>query len=394
GPVSLLAPFLNALALIDVHCGDYASASDRIDQCLALCDRFGFAHIRRATQGTHGLNLLALGQRDLGLALVGQAASDPAIEEDALCLASDLIRLGTAWRRAGNVQQAIHFYESVLAIDNVAAFPTVHLNCQVNLEYSRRRLGQSAETSVLAEIAQRASDMNLQFVNLKSQFFAACLDYAFGSRRNALDALLELTPMQLQLGHISFLSSELTLLNEMTCRLLAADSRPEVVAGLLDALARHWDAPSMLSQATRISEFVGVRALSAARLHLTPEQQSELAHGSARSRFPGVRRLAAEMLHSDALGDSPSRREQFPELTRREREILGLIASGHSNRELAGQLCLSPATVKTHVNHIFTKLGVHDRVQAVLLFHSRMSADAAQANVNRPTTSSKDTTRE
>jgi LuxR family maltose regulon positive regulatory protein len=394
GPVSLLAPFLNALALIDVHCGDYASASGYVDQCLSLCDRFGFAHFRRATQGTHGLNLLALGQRDLGLTLVTKAVSDPAVKEDTFCRASDLTRLGTAWRRAGDVQQAIRFYESVLAIDNIAAFPTVHLNCQANLEYSRRCLNQSAETSVLAEIALRAGDMDLQFINLKSQFLAACLNYAFGSQRNALDALLNLIPKQLQLGHISFLSSELTLLNEMTCRLLAAESRPDVVAGLLDALARHWDAPSVLSPATRISELVGVGALNAARLHLTPEQQSELARGSARSRFPGVRRLAAEMLHSNAPDHSPPRREQFPELTRREREILGLIVSGQSNRELAGQLCLSPATVKTHVNHIFTKLGVHDRVQVVVLFHSRMSADAAQANVNRTAVSRKDTTRE
>jgi DNA-binding NarL/FixJ family response regulator len=52
-------------------------------------------------------------------------------------------------------------------------------------------------------------------------------------------------------------------------------------------------------------------------------------------------------------------------LSQRELEVLGLIARGTSNREAAAQLFISEATVKTHILHIYAKLGVNDRAAAV-----------------------------
>jgi DNA-binding NarL/FixJ family response regulator len=65
----------------------------------------------------------------------------------------------------------------------------------------------------------------------------------------------------------------------------------------------------------------------------------------------------------------PKPPKEFDELTAREQETFRLIADGLSNAEIGQQLYISETTVKTHVAHILQKLGLHDRVQAIVLAH-------------------------
>ncbi|WP_028936607.1 response regulator [Pseudonocardia spinosispora] len=63
---------------------------------------------------------------------------------------------------------------------------------------------------------------------------------------------------------------------------------------------------------------------------------------------------------------APTRTDQPPdELTPREIEVLGLIAEGLTNRQIARRLVISETTVKTHINHLFTKAGLRGRADAV-----------------------------
>jgi DNA-binding NarL/FixJ family response regulator len=106
----------------------------------------------------------------------------------------------------------------------------------------------------------------------------------------------------------------------------------------------------LLKDAPRADLIAAVRVAAAGDALLAPSVTRRLIEAFARrpaSASPAPSRLAS--------------------LTPRERDILLLVARGQSNTEIAGALVVSEATVKTHVTHLLAKLGLRDRVQAVIL---------------------------
>ncbi|MFE9537755.1 response regulator [Streptomyces sp. NPDC006691] len=118
-----------------------------------------------------------------------------------------------------------------------------------------------------------------------------------------------------------------------------SDTLPAIEAGATGYLLK--DAP-------REELFTAVRAAAAGRTVLSPAVASRL--------VTAVRTPAAP------AGEP---------LSGREREVLELVAKGTSNREIARALFISEATVKTHLTHIYGKLGVKDRAAAVAVAYDR-----------------------
>jgi DNA-binding NarL/FixJ family response regulator len=101
------------------------------------------------------------------------------------------------------------------------------------------------------------------------------------------------------------------------------------------------------------------RALQAgARGYLLKGMSGEELMEAIRSVYAGKSRIPAP------VAERLAERMSAPALTSRETEVLELIVGGNSNKEIAGALNISEATVKTHINSLLGKLGVTDRTQA------------------------------
>jgi DNA-binding NarL/FixJ family response regulator len=119
----------------------------------------------------------------------------------------------------------------------------------------------------------------------------------------------------------------------------------ETVVGALQAGARGY----LTKDATAEQIRAALERVAAGEAAIDPAVQRQL--------LAAVRRAEAPPCPED---------DELPDgLTPREAEVLELIAAGHSNGEIADRLVVSGATVKSHVNHLFAKIGARDRAQAV-----------------------------
>ena len=144
---------------------------------------------------------------------------------------------------------------------------------------------------------------------------------------------------------------------EATRRVLAAERPPRVLVlttfdhdEYLYEAVRAGASGFLLKNVSPAHLVHAVRTVAAGEALLDPALTRKLLDDFARRPAPGAR--------------AP---ERLQELTDRELSVLRLVARGLSNTEIAGDLFLSAATVKTHVSNILAKLDLHDRVQAAVL---------------------------
>jgi DNA-binding NarL/FixJ family response regulator len=145
---------------------------------------------------------------------------------------------------------------------------------------------------------------------------------------------------------------------EATRRIRAAQPETEIVV-----LTTHADDQSILSALQAGAR--GYLTKDAGIAEISRAIQAAAAHQALLDPAVQGRLLAAATAATAATAPPAPAAELPDELTPREAEVLRLIARGMSNAEIAAALVVSEATVKSHINHLFAKIGARDRAQAV-----------------------------
>jgi len=315
------ASVLNSLGVIEMAMAEYASSRAHFIQALEAADQFGSQHLRPIIQDCLGFCLAATGDVETGLRHLHQSAESRTAQSDCAVLALSLCHIGTVLRRSGRLDEGRLYYEKANDAVSVARDPYVHLNCRANLAFALGLQGSDSIES-LREIRESAVMAGLGFIVHKTELFQGIVLVKGDDPVRAGPLFARSVPALLRAGYHSVLLQE-------------ARTEPSIIPHFIASMAHSSDVSAL-----------------AAILGRSP---------SATPR--------AQALRTCGLRDRISWRG----LTPREHEVLALMAEGARNGEIAERLYLSVATVKTHVNHIFAKLGVTDRVHAVLIYREQES---------------------
>ncbi len=321
GPPGHRASVLNSLGTMEFALADYASAKLHFVEALEAAEQFGSLHLRPVIQDCLGFCLAATGEAEAGLELLHQSAAASTTQTDSAVLALSLSHIGTVHRRAQHLRDSVHFYEQACATVETGRDPYVELNSAVNLALARGLLGDDT-IAALRSLSAQALHAGVRFVAQKAILFSGMVLISHGRLEEARPRLGRAVPELLRLGQLSLLVQE-------------AKSDPNLVPHVVAAITD-------TGIAETYAQTVG---------HHLPKQTTRQG-GSCAAPISG-----------SLVGH----------LTARELQVLSLMASGARNPDIAIALYVSVATVKTHINHIFTKLGVSDRVQAILAYNEATS---------------------
>jgi DNA-binding NarL/FixJ family response regulator len=177
--------------------------------------------------------------------------------------------------------------------------------------------------------------------------------------RTAIASAQRLHPTVTLLDHRMPIADGLSVIAQLAgltaVLVLTSDSDAELIAGMIRGGARgymvhgEFDPPELLR---------AVHALASGQGWLSP--------AVAAVAISALRDHAAEQQMQNNRADQLRRSQDEFGLTRREQHVLDLLSAGHSNAAIGRRLLITEKTVKNHLNHIYTKLGVTNRTEAAM----------------------------
>lgn len=160
--------------------------------------------------------------------------------------------------------------------------------------------------------------------------------------------------------------------------LLDGDLANDAAFRLCEKMQQRGDMPRVVflshaADAVRIVRAIAAGAVGWVRKDESLDRLIEVIHGAARGETWLSPRETGPVLQFLMRGSDPEQEngaQLLAALTRREREVLACLAEGTNRRDLAGLLHMSPNTVRTHLQNLMSKLGVHSALEAVALTRS------------------------
>ncbi len=359
--IGLKSAALNTHGMIEMALGEYDAAARLLREAAETSARHGHAAASYMIRDNIAFLRACTGAVNEGLESLEALCNDDdgAHEPTLLCFA--LSHEASVLRRCGRVEASLDPCRRAAQAVPVERDPYLALNAATNLAFVEGILGESRHRE-LAGLARTAATARLSFVELKGHLYDAILLFRAGDRRRAVEKLERCLPRQLALGHINLVAQELGPRADVAAAVLRRNRSNGLGPRLLDALSRHWQFEKVREQLRRdCPSEVGtwLRYLDERGRVGTPVAG---AGRRADTRDGLARRRVAE-------GEAGDTRDPLAELTRRERQVLELMAEDRTNAEIAGELYLALPTVKTHVTRILRKLGQTTRLGAVLEYH-------------------------
>lgn len=358
--------------IIEASTGDLASARDLLERALRRAMRQGDDTRSSFLQSALASCLASSGEATQALHEIESICRTAASHISPSLTALVFNTLGTILRRQGDPKEAATCHRKALNAATKGRSLYASLDSLINLSFSES-LTLDERALDLPSFARQAENAGLRFLALKAKLFHATLPTACEDEEARKAALADCIPQQLELGHFTFLTEELTLAEPSLSSYLAQETRGIHVDTLLRCITHHWRGPSTLAKLlcaphASLTEPI----LSLVKEELPTKAQIEVLRASCKTSSKALRRrLQIHLSGLEARLSNPH--VPLPELTRREYHVLSLIASGLHNQGIAAELILSPTTIKTHINRIFMKLGVTTRVQAIFAYQSALA---------------------
>ncbi len=355
GSLAQRASSLNTRGMIHIALGDYASAEKYLSESADIAEGFGHALASHIEDNLAFLDA-CLGRFDASLTRLHRLGRPGrSVDPTHICIVH--MHVATALRRRGDVRNALAPAQRAVRSVDVERDPYLAYNAKTNEALCKGLLGASPE-AVLTRLSADASEAGLAFVELKAKLFQAILAHTAGATTDAVALLEECLPRQLSLGHINLIAQELCPRPELASLVLRRHKSNGLGPPLIDALSRHWQFRAAAQT---------LRGLCASQV------------GTWIDLVEAGRQPSEQVSDPQSTDPRDVTVPALKDLTPRERQVLALMAQDRSNDEIAGDLFISLATVKTHVNHILRKLGQTKRVGAVLEYQRllRRSDDPA-----------------